>query len=334
MEHRRQVSKAEIERARELDLLTYLQTYEPHELVRISSAVYSTRSHDSLKISNGKWFQWSTGVGGVSALDYLVKVQGMDFVSAVLRVLECTRYATPTKTYTPKRAKPTDFVLPAPHENNDRVAAYLTGRGLSEDLLNMYFNMGLVYEDRRHNCVFVGFDKDTVPRYAMLRSSDPSSTFLREVEGSDKRYAFRLPLQEHSHRLFLFESAIDCLSFAELQRMASDDWKPDNYLSLSGVYQPKKELSETPLPIALVQFLQDNPHINHIVLCLDNDEAGIKAAMAICALLPKRYTTELLPPEVGKDYNEQLMAAKNITSHIRTRGAKSALRHFKEETQR
>lgn len=144
MEHRRQVSKAEIERARELDLLTYLQTYEPHELVRISSAVYSTRSHDSLKISNGKWFQWSTGVGGVSALDYLVKVQGMDFVSAVLRVLECTRYATPTKTYTPKRAKPTDFVLPAPHENNDRVAAYLTGRGLSEDLLNMYFNMGLV----------------------------------------------------------------------------------------------------------------------------------------------------------------------------------------------
>ena len=54
MEHRRQVSKAEIERARELDLLTYLQTYEPHELVRISSAVYSTRSHDSLKISNGK----------------------------------------------------------------------------------------------------------------------------------------------------------------------------------------------------------------------------------------------------------------------------------------
>ena len=334
MEHRRQVSKAEIERARELDLLTYLQTYEPHELVRISSAVYSTRSHDSLKISNGKWYQWSTGVGGVSALDYLVKVQGMDFVSAVLRVLECTRYATPTKTYTPKRAKPTEFVMPAPHENNDRVAAYLTGRGLSEDLLNMYFNMGLVYEDRRHNCVFVGFDKDTVPRYAMLRSSDPSSTFLREVEGSDKRYSFRLPLQEHSHRLFLFESAIDCLSFAELQRMASDDWKPDNYLSLSGVYQPKKELSETPLPIALVQFLQDNPHINHIVLCLDNDEAGIKAAMAICALLPKRYTTELLPPEVGKDYNEQLMAAKNITSHIRTRGAKSALRHFKEETQR
>ena len=106
------------------------------------------------------------------------------------------------------------------------------------------------------------------------------------------------------------------------------------YLSLSGVYQPRKELSKTPLPIALIQFLQDNPHINHITLCLDHDDAGLRAAMAISALLSERYTTELLPPEVGKDYNEQLMAAKSITAQIRTRGAKSALHHFKEERQR
>ena len=332
MEHRRQVSKAEIEWARELDLLTYLQTYEPHELVRISSAVYSIRSHDSLKISNGKWFQWSTGVGGVSALDYLVKVQGMDFVSAVLRVLECTRYATPTKTYTPKRAKPTDFVLPAPYENNDRVAAYLTGRGLSKDLLNMYFNMGLVYEDRQHNCVFVGFDKDTVPRYAMLRSSDPSSTFLREVEGSDKRYSFSAP-HSGSKTLFVFESAIDCLSFIELQRMENPLRKPDNYLSLSGVYRPRNG-EAADLPAALNEYLLRNGGIRHIALCLDNDDAGVKAAMAICAAMPDKYTAELLPPQSGKDYNEQLMMRKHIKTPIRTRGAQSARYHTMEEKER
>ena len=299
MEHRRQVSKAEIERARELDLLTYLQTYEPHELVRISSAVYSTRSHDSLKISNGKWFQWSTGVGGVSALDYLVKVQGMDFVSAVLRILECTRYATPTKTYTPKRAKPMDFVLPAPHENN---------------------------------CVFVGFDKDTVPRYAMLRSSDPSSTFLREVEGSDKRYSFSAP-HSGSETLFVFESAIDCLSFIELQRMENPLRRPDNYLSLSGVYRPG-EGRRTELPAALQEFLSANDGIRHIALCLDNDDAGVKAAMAICAAMPEGYTTELLPPEVGKDYNEQLILRKHIKTPVKTRGAQSARHHTMEEKAR
>jgi len=48
--------------------------------------VYTLRSHDSLKISNGKWYQWSTGIGGISALDYLIKVQGMDFVSAVSNI--------------------------------------------------------------------------------------------------------------------------------------------------------------------------------------------------------------------------------------------------------
>ena len=117
--------------------------------------------------------------------------------------------------------------------------AYFTGRGLrglSKDLLSMYFNMGLVYAGRRQSCLFVCFDKDAVPRYAMLRSSDPSSTFLREVEGSDKRYSFSAP-HSGSKTLFVFESAIDCLSFIELQRMENPLRKPDNYLSLSGVYR-------------------------------------------------------------------------------------------------
>lgn len=43
-----------IEQARQIDLLTYLQACEPHELVRISANNYTTRTHDSLKISNGK----------------------------------------------------------------------------------------------------------------------------------------------------------------------------------------------------------------------------------------------------------------------------------------
>ena len=48
-----------VAKVKRLDLLTYLERYDPHELVRISSGVYSTRTHDSLKISNGKWCWWS-----------------------------------------------------------------------------------------------------------------------------------------------------------------------------------------------------------------------------------------------------------------------------------
>ena len=46
----------EIAKAKEMDLLTYLRNYEPDELVKVANGTYCTREHDSLKISNGKWY--------------------------------------------------------------------------------------------------------------------------------------------------------------------------------------------------------------------------------------------------------------------------------------
>ena len=66
-----------------MDLLSYLQRYEPDNLKHVARNVYCTREHDSLKISNGKWYWWSRGFGGVSALDYLIKVKEYSFVEAV-----------------------------------------------------------------------------------------------------------------------------------------------------------------------------------------------------------------------------------------------------------
>ena len=77
------VTKEQITQAKEWDLLSYLQTYEPHELKRCGPREYCTRTHDSLKISNGKWCWNSRGIGGRTALDYLIKVRGMDFTEAV-----------------------------------------------------------------------------------------------------------------------------------------------------------------------------------------------------------------------------------------------------------
>ena len=143
-------------------------------------------------------------------------------------------------------------MLPKSGRSNDRVIDYLMQRGIGIALLRFCISTGRLYEDERHNCCFVGFDPQGVPRYTMLRSSNAGSTFLRDVEGSDKRYSFSLPAQRQSNTLYLFESAIDCLSFVELQCMGEGGWTPENYLSLSGVYQPKKELSGTSLPIALM----------------------------------------------------------------------------------
>ncbi|MDG0810313.1 hypothetical protein [Cohnella rhizosphaerae] len=89
------VSKEQIERAKQWDLLTYLQYFEPYELVRCSRNAYTTRTHGSLKISNGKWFWWSRRFGGRSALDYFIKVRGMTFPEAVLHIDEQAAASSP-----------------------------------------------------------------------------------------------------------------------------------------------------------------------------------------------------------------------------------------------
>ena len=75
------VDPDELERIRQIDLLTYLREFEPGNLQKVKGTtnVYCTVDHDSLKISNGKWFWWSQGIGGYSALDYLIKVRDYSY---------------------------------------------------------------------------------------------------------------------------------------------------------------------------------------------------------------------------------------------------------------
>ena len=74
-----------VEQARQIDLLTYLRRMEPDNVEQVKGTrnVYRTVDHDSLKISNGKWFWWSQGFGGYNALDYLIKVRNYSFMDAV-----------------------------------------------------------------------------------------------------------------------------------------------------------------------------------------------------------------------------------------------------------
>lgn len=119
-----------IEQARQIDLLTYLKNCEPHELVRISGNNYTTRTHDSLKISNGKWMWWSQRIGGYNALDYLVKVKGISFVEAV-ETLMGKAAVMPTLTVRQKQEeKPKVLLLPEKSKTTDKIRDYLFNRGI------------------------------------------------------------------------------------------------------------------------------------------------------------------------------------------------------------
>ncbi|HCC34422.1 MAG TPA: hypothetical protein DEQ02_01820 [Ruminococcaceae bacterium] len=65
---------------------------EPGELLPPKNGEYRTATHGSLVISKGKWIWNRGGVGGRSAVDYLVSVRGMRFNDAVETVLGYTEW--------------------------------------------------------------------------------------------------------------------------------------------------------------------------------------------------------------------------------------------------
>ena len=293
-----------IERARQMDLLTYLQTFEPDELVHIGGNHYCTREHNSLKISNGKWYWFSRGFGGYNALDYLVKVKDVSFVEAVERISGVAAYTPPTTTRTEKAKKTKVLLLPKASRCATHAFNYLRSRGIAPELIDYCFQTGRIYESLPyHNVVFVGLDRYHKPRYANLRGI--GTDFIGEANGSDKRFSFSIPAQ-NSDALHLFESAIDLLSFATLVKQNGGNWQRDHLVSLAGVYKPKENLQESSLPLTLTRYLSEYPNIKWITLRLDNDKAGGYMAKALVALLSDKYEVSVQPPPCGKDYNDYL----------------------------
>ena len=302
----------EVKRAKSIDLVTYLKQFEPQELVHLSGGNYCTRTHDSLKISNGMWYWFSRGIGGQSALDYLIKVKEMRFPDAVGLLL--SKGARPPMGYgarlppaspsQPDKPRQQQLLLPEPQKGEPiLVVNYLTGRGIAPCVIDYCIEHKLLFESRKyHNAVFVGYDAGGVVRYAALRGT--VGNFKGEVTGSDKHYSFSICARRAQSTLHIFESAIDLLSYATLEHRANRDWQRDALLSLAGVFKQKREKV---VPVALSQFLADHPSVRTLCLHLDNDEIGRSATKGIMeGLADKPYRIIDCPPKYGKDVNDQL----------------------------
>ena len=300
-------TEKQIDQARSIDLLTYLQSFEPTELVHVRGNTYCTREHDSLKISNGKWMWWSRGFGGNSALDYLIKVKGMQFMDA-MKIL--TKEGTDLHDTDAKISRKPDcdvkrkLLLPDKSGTNFEVIRYLTSRGIDSDVIKACIDEGLLYESLPyHNCIFVGFDESGNAAYAFYRATT-GERLMGEAAGSDKRYSFRI--DRAGSTLHVFESAIDLLSYATIMKTRTGEWRAEPMLSLGGVYAPSTNNKQTKLPIALENMTQNQTQINTIALHLDNDYAGRSATRSISEQLGNKYIVRDEPPAYGKDCNDYL----------------------------
>jgi len=305
------LGQGQIERARSIGLLTYLQANEPANLKQISRSSYCLADHDSLKISgNGKWFWFSRGFGSNNALDYLVKVRCMPFAAAVetLAGAAACPTALPAKPIPKPGAPPgkIGFALPPRNTDNRRAIAYLQSRGIDHGIIARCIEDGSLYESMgTHSCVFIGKDSQGMAKYAALRGT--MGNIKLEARGSDKRFGFCLPAgPPGSKTAAVFESAIDALSFATLEK-ARPFLGAAHCLSLGGTSD-----------IALGQFLSDHSHIKAVALCLDNDDAGSAAAMRIAAWLNGRGVGHrTMQPARHKDWNDALRSEISERRHGR-----------------
>jgi hypothetical protein len=88
--------------------------------VRLSANVYTTREHDSLKISNGKWCWWVARYRRSFGVDFLIKVRGKTLPEAA-EILERMAFV-PAPIYMPPPSKP--FALPKPYRYATNVVPF------------------------------------------------------------------------------------------------------------------------------------------------------------------------------------------------------------------
>ena len=278
-----QYTEEQIIRANQTDLVSFLSAQG--EQLGKSGKEYRWKKHDSVTVSGNRWYRHSQNKGGYP-VDFVMEFYNATFPEAVKML---TGKEGEGRNSTCPAPSP-DFRLPEKEENNEKIIRYLTeNRGIEKNMVEEWIGSGDIYEEKKHhNVVFVGRDADGIPRYAHCRGTGETK-YRGDVAESDKSYGFCH--RGTDNQLFVFEAAIDLLSFIQL---FPKDWKKRSYLSLGGISSA-----------ALMAFLSERPQITSVFLCLDNDHAGNEASEKLAIEIPDGYSVIRLKPS-RKDWNEIL----------------------------
>lgn len=263
--------------------------------------------HDSISLKGSLWYDHKNVKGG-KAIDFMRYFYGLDFQTAVQRLLDydCPSIAEkPIAAQFASQADETEsFALPERNPTMCRLYGYLINeRKIDIDVIRHFVGNKTLYEERsRHSIVFVGLDKNGVPKQAHMRST--VTQFKQTCKGSDTRYSF-----SHfgeNEKLYVFEAPIDMMSFITLY---PENWQRNSYIALNGLYDK-----------AMLTALCDHNNIKEIILCVDNDKAGDQAVDRLTKILHKRgYQNISRLTPACKDWNDVLKEkAQQYSQRIRT----------------
>lgn len=249
-------------------------------------------------IRDNIWYSQYEQKGG-NAVQFVQKYYNKSYQDAVQMLLD--EHIDPISVDIQKKQnKKKPFELPAPNKSMKQIFAYLLkARFLDRDVVKYFVDKGLIYESAKyHNCVFVGIDKNGKARHAHKRGTYTlGEAFKGNVDSCEAEYSFHHT--GTSNVLYVFEAPIDMLSYISLHK---ENWTEHSYVSLCSVSDR-----------AVIQMLKDNPNLNKIYLCLDNDREGIDSDYRIRHNLNQigYYDVAFIRPKY-KDWNEILKAKNGI----------------------
>ncbi len=263
---------------------------------------FTLKEHDSVRIDpvHNIFIQNSTGRGG-SIIDFIMCFEAKTQRQAIRELqkiagqgLQCSFAADKAK---PSLGKSSKLILPKADDNMRNVFAYLIKqRHITPTVVEEMVKRGSLYQDTRKNCVFASPDKKH-PLFACMRGTNTYKRFLGDAVGSDYTHLFYTDYEKKG--LLITESVIDTMSVMTLMLHATRDFRQYDYLSLCGCQKYEAAIKKR---LNCKQYEQ-------IILCLDGDGAGRKAAKDIIGLLRlsgfEGNITDLIPKE-GKDFNEYL----------------------------
>ena len=128
-----------LDELKKVDLVTYFRTIMPYELVKASANEYTTKTHDSLRMSNGLWNWCSKGVGGKNAIDFIMKTKNMRFIDAANLLLDQMNLKQPIVIDKTIKSKEKHIIIPEKNTASDNVISYLKSRGIDEEIIKETF---------------------------------------------------------------------------------------------------------------------------------------------------------------------------------------------------
>ena len=252
--------------------------------------------HQGLTFRNNVWYQHGTCQTGMT-VDFLLKFLNYTYQEAMEFLINEFDYSVTVPKAAPIKK---EFEIPKKAENNKRAWAYLCKtRLIDPEIVRFFMKKDFIYEEEKHhNVVFAGFNGEEKMRHASVRGTLPSVQFRGNVDGSEPQYSFHW--YGISDQCYVFEAPIDMLSYITLR---PQNWQQHSYVALCGTS-----------PIAVQFLLEQNKSIKNVYLCLDQDQAGYKAADRISEMLEDEFQLlSAIKTMEYKDWNEKLKAEKGLT---------------------